>query len=128
MSVEIIGLKESDMEKKDTKTRLINEITTTGLQSAAKKLGTSASKKQIRKGVSKNISLIDELLHIALIKNKDSSKRVQRNIEFVGLGIMAAHTFYRGFKKKKRLLIFEGIFLTAALGGVLLGSQLKALK
>jgi uncharacterized membrane protein len=119
---------ESDMEKKETKTRLINEIATTGLQSAAKKLGTSASKKQIRKGVSKNISLIDELLHIALIKNKDSSKRVQRNIEFVGLGIMAAHTFYRGFKKKKRLLIFEGVFLTAALGGVLLATQLKALK
>lgn len=126
--VEIIGPIESDMEKKDTKTRLINEITTTGLQSAAKKLGTSASKKQIRKGVSKNISLIDELLHIVLIKNKDSSKRVQRNIEFVGLGVMAAHTFYRGFKAKKRLLIFEGIFLTAALGGVLLATQLKALK
>jgi len=128
MSVEIIGPMESDMEKKDTKIRLINEITTTGLQSAAKKLGTSASKKQIRKGVSKNISLIDELLHIVLIKNKDSSKRVQRNIEFVGLGVMAAHTFYRGFKTKKRLLIFEGIFLTAALGGVLLATQLKALK
>lgn len=128
MSVEIIGPKESDMEKKDTKTRLINEITTTGLQAAAKKLGASASKAQVRKGVSKNLSLIDELMHIALIKNKDSSKRVQRNIEFVGLGIMAAHTFYRGFKTRKRLLIFEGIFLTAALGGVLLGSQLKALK
>ncbi|MBE5322319.1 hypothetical protein IM793_24430 [Pedobacter sp. MR2016-19] len=128
MSVEIIGPKESDMEKKDTKTRLINEITTTGLQSAAKKLGTSASKKQIRKGISRNISLIDELMHIALIKNKDSSKRVQRNIEFVGLGIMAAHTFYRGFKTRKRLLIFEGVFLTATLGGVLLATQLKALK
>jgi len=126
--VEIIEPMESDMEKKETKTRLINEIATTGLQNAAKKLGTSASKKQIRKGVSKNISLIDELLHIALIKNKDSSKRLQRNIEFVGLGIMAAHTFYRGFKKKKRLLIFEGVFLTAALGGVLLATQVKAIK
>jgi len=128
MSVEIIGPKESDMEKKDTKTRLINEITTTGLQAAAKKLGASASKAQVRKGVSKNLNLIDELMHIALIKNKSSSKRVQRNIEFISLGVMAAHTFYRGFKTKKRLLIFEGIFLTAALGGVLLGYQLKALK
>ena len=128
MSVEIIGPKESDMEKKDTKIRLINEITTTGLQAAAKKLGASASKAQIKKGVSKHISLIDELMHLALIKNKDSSKRVQRNIEFVGLGIMAAHTFYRGFKTRKRLLIFEGVFLTATLGGVLLATQLKALK
>lgn len=128
MSVKIIGPKDSDMEKKDTKTRLINEITTTGLQSAAKKLGTSASKKQIRKGVSKNISLIDELLRLVLIKNKDSSKRLQRNIEFVGLGVMAAHTFYRGFKKKKPLLICEGIFLTAALSGVLLATQHKAVK
>jgi len=119
---------ESDMEKKDTQTRLINEITTTGLQSAAKKLGASASKAQIRKGVSKNISLIDELLCIALIKNKDSSKRVQQRIEFVGLGVIAAHTFYRGFKKKKRLLILEGVFLTAALGGVILATQLKTLK
>ena len=118
----------SNMEKKDTKTHLINEITTTGLQTAAKKLGASASKAQIRKGVSKNISLIDKLLRITLIKSKDSSKRVQRDIEFVGLGIIAAHTFYRGFKKKKRLLIFEGVFLTAALGGVLLATQLKALK
>jgi uncharacterized membrane protein len=119
---------ESDMEKKDTKTRLINEITTSGLQTAAKKLGASASKAQIRKGVSKNISLIDELLRIALIKSKDPSKRMQRNIEYVGLGIMAAHTFYRGLKKKKRLWIFEGVFLTAALGGVLLATQLKAVK
>ncbi|MDQ0967959.1 putative membrane protein [Flavobacterium sp. W4I14] len=116
------------MEKKDTKTQLINEITTTGLQTAAKKLGASASKAQIRKGVSKNISLIDKLLRIVLIKSKDSSKRVQSDIEFVGLGIIAAHTFYRGFKKKKRLLIFEGVFLTAALGGVLLATQFKALK
>jgi uncharacterized membrane protein len=119
---------ESDMEKKDTKTRLINEITTSGLQTAAKKLGASASKAQIRKGVSKNISLIDELLRIALIKSKDPSKRMQRNIEYVGLGIMAAHTFYRGLKKKKRLWIFEGVFLTAALGGVLLATQLKVVK
>ncbi len=119
---------ESDMEKKDTKARLINEITTTGLQTAAEKLGASASKKQIRKGVSKNISLIDELLRIALIKSKDPSKRDQRNIEFLGLGVIAAHAFYRGFKKKKRLLIFEGIFLTAALGGVLLATQLKTVK
>lgn len=119
---------ESDMEKKDTKTRLINEITTTGLQTAAKKLGASASKKQIRKGVSKNIGLIDELLHIVLIKSKDPSKRLQRNIEFVGLGIIAAHAFYRGLKKKKRLWIYEGIFLTAALGGVLAATQLKGVK
>nr|WP_276898071.1 hypothetical protein [Pedobacter kyonggii] len=116
------------MEKKDTKTHLINEIATTGLQTAAKKLGASASKAQIRKGVSKNISLIDKLLRIALIKSKDSSKRVQIDIEFVGLGIIAAHTFYRGFKKKKRLLIFEGVFLTTALGGVLLATKLKAVK
>ena len=116
------------MEKKDTKTQLINEITTTGLQTAAKKLGASASKAQIRKGVSKNISLIDKLLRIVLVKSKDSSKRVQSDIEFIGLGVIAAHTFYRGFKKKKRLLVFEGIFLTAALGGVLLATQLKALK
>ena len=116
------------MEKKDTKTHLINEINTTGLQTAAKKLGASASKAQIRKGISQNISLIDKLLRIALIKSKDSSKRVQRDIEFVGLGVITAHTFYRGFKKKKRSLIFEGIFLTAALGGVLLATQLKALK
>jgi len=119
---------ESDMEKKDTKTRLINEITTTGLQTVAKKLGASASKAQIRKGVAKNISLIDELLRIVLIKSKDSSKRTQRNIEFVGLGVMAAHTFYRGFKKKKRLWIFEGIFLAAALGGVMLATELKVAK
>jgi uncharacterized membrane protein len=119
---------ESDMEKKDTKTHLINEIATTGLQTAAKKLGASASKAEIRKGVSQNISLIDKLLRIVLIKSKDSSKRVQRDIDFVGLGIIAAHTFYRGFKKKKRLLIFEGIFLTAALGGVLLATQFKATK
>ncbi|MFF5383636.1 hypothetical protein [Pedobacter suwonensis] len=118
----------SDMENNDTKTRLINEITTTGLQSAAKKLGAPASKRQIRKGVSKNISLIDELLRLALIKNKDASKQVQRNIEFVGLGVIAAHTFYKGFKKKKTLWIYEGIFLTAALGGVLLATQLKAAK
>ena len=116
------------MEKKDTKTHLINEITTTGLQTAAKKLGASASKAQIRKGISQNISLIDKLLRIALIKSKDSSKRVQSDIEFVGLGIIAAHTFYRGIKNKKRLLIFEGVFLTAALGGVLLATQVKALK
>lgn len=116
------------MEKKDTKTHLINEITTTGLQTAAKKLGASVSKAQIRKGVSKNISLIDKLLRIALIKSKDSSKRLQRDIEFVGLGVITVHTFYRGFKKKKRSLIFEGVFLTAALGGVLLATQLKALK
>jgi uncharacterized membrane protein len=119
---------ESDMEKKDTKRHLINEITTSGLQTAAKKLGASASKAQIRKGVSKNISLIDALLRIVLIKNKDSSKRLQRNIEYVGLGIIAAHTFYRGFEKKKRLWIYEGVFLTAALGGVLLATQLKAVK
>ncbi|WP_316845756.1 hypothetical protein [Pedobacter psychrodurus] len=116
------------MEKKDTKTHLINEITTAGLQTAARKLGASASKKQVRRGISKNISLIDELLRIVLIKSKDSSKRVQRNIEFVGLGVMAAHTFYRGFKKKKRLWILEGVFLTAALGGVLLATQLKGVK
>jgi uncharacterized membrane protein len=119
---------ESDMEKKETKTRLINEITTTGLQTAAKKLGASASKKQIRKGVSKNLSLIDELLRIALIKSKDPSKRTQRNMEFIGLGVIAAHSFYKGLKKKKRLWIFEGVFLTAALGGVLLATQLKAVK
>lgn len=118
----------SDMEKKTTKTHLINEIATTGLQTAAKKLGASASKAQIRKGFSKNISLIDKLLRIVLVKSKDSSKRVERDIEFVGLGVIAANTFYRGFKKKKRLLIFEGIFLTAALGGVLLATQFKALK
>ena len=118
----------SDMEKRDTKTRLINKFTTTGLQTAAKKLGASASKAQIRKGISKNISLIDKLLRIVLVKSKDSSKRVERDIEFVSLGVIAANTFYRGFKKKKRLLIFEGIFLTAALGGVLLATQFKALK
>lgn len=118
----------SDMEKKTTKTHLINEIATTGLQTAVKKLGASASKAQIRKGFSKNISLIDKLLRIVLVKSKDSSKRVERDIEFVGLGVIAANTFYRGFKKKKRLLIFEGIFLTAALGGVLLATQFKTLK
>jgi len=118
----------SNMEKKDTKTRLINEITTTGLQSAAKKLGTSVSKKQVRRGISKNIGLINELFRIALIKHKDSSKKTQRNIELAGLGVIAAHTFYRGLKTKKRLLIYEGIFLAAALGGVLLVTQLNALE
>ncbi|GAA4195677.1 hypothetical protein GCM10022289_00220 [Pedobacter jeongneungensis] len=116
------------MEKRETKTQLINEITTTGLQTAAKKLGASATKKQIRKGVSKNLSLIDQLLRIALIKSKDPSKRTQRNMEFIGLGVIAAHSFYKGLKKKKRLWIFEGVFLTAALGGVLLATQLKAAK
>ncbi|MBB4107414.1 MULTISPECIES: hypothetical protein [Pedobacter] len=116
------------MEKKDTKTHLINEITTTGLQSAAKKLGGSASKKQIRKGISKNIGLINQLFRIALIKNKDSSKRVERNIELAGLGVIAAHSFYKGFKKKKRLSIYEGIFLTAALGAALLATQLNAVE
>ncbi|MBB6239307.1 hypothetical protein HDC90_003960 [Pedobacter sp. AK013] len=116
------------MEKKDTQTHLINEITTSGLQTVAKKFGASASKAQIRRGVSKNISLIETLLKIALINPKDSSKRVQRDIEYVGLGIIAAYTFYRGFKEKKRLRIFEGFFLTAALGGVLLATQLQANK
>ncbi|KQM73018.1 hypothetical protein ASE74_21135 [Pedobacter sp. Leaf216] len=116
------------MEKKDTRTHLINAITTAGLQTAAKKIGASASKAQVRRGISKNISLIDELLHLVLVKSKDSSKRVQRNIEFAGLGIIAAHSFYRGFRKKKRLAIIEGVFLTAALGGVLLATQFKPAK
>ncbi|MBO9675383.1 MAG: hypothetical protein J7577_18185 [Sphingobacteriaceae bacterium] len=126
--VGIIEPLEREMEKKDTKRHLINEITTTGLQSAAKKLGASVSKKQVRRGISKNIGLINELFRIALIKNKDSSKKVQRNIELAGLGVIAAHTFYRGFKTKKRLLIYEGIFLAAALGGVLLATQLNAVE
>lgn len=118
----------SDMQKKDTQTHLINEITTSGLQTVAKKFGASACKAQIRRGVSKSISLIEALLKIALINPKDSSKRVQRDIEYVGLCIIAAYTFYRGFKERKRLQIFEGFFLTATLGGVLLVTQFQANK
>jgi len=113
------------MERKDTKRRMITEIATAGLQAATKKLGATASRKQIRRGVSKNIGLIDQLLRLSLMKNIDPSKKMQRNIELGALGVIALHNFYSGFKRKKKLWILEGIFLTAALGGVILVTQLS---
>ncbi|MNX11868.1 hypothetical protein [Pedobacter ghigonis] len=113
------------MERKDTKRRMITEIATAGLQAATKKLGATASRKQIRRGVSKNIGLIDQLLRLSLMKNIDPSKKMQRNIELSALGVIALHNFYSGFKRKKKLWVLEGIFLTAALGGVILVTQLS---
>ena len=94
------------MERKDTKRRMITEIATAGLQAATKKLGATASRKQIRRGVSKNIGLIDQLLRLSLMKNIDPSKKMQRNIELSALGVIALHNFYSGFKRKKKLWVF----------------------
>lgn len=114
------------MEKKDTKSSVISEIATTGLQAATKKLGVRASRKQIRKGVSHNIGIIDQLLRLTLIKNNDPAKKMQRNIELGALGVIALNNFYKGFKRKKKLWVLEGIFLTAALAGVILVTQLAS--
>jgi len=112
------------MERKDTKRKIIAEITTTGLQAATKKLGAAVSRKQIRKGVSKNISLIDQLLRLVTTKNIDPAKKMQRNIELGALGVIALNTFYKGFKRKKKLWVLEGVFLTAALAGAILVTHL----
>jgi len=111
------------MEIKNTKRRVISEIATAGLQAATKKLGATASRKQIRKGVSQSIGLIDQLLRLTLMKSIDPSKKMQRNIELSALGLIAMHNFYSGFKQKKKLWVLEGVFLTAALGGVILVTQ-----
>lgn len=109
-----------DMEKKDTQRRVITELTTTGLQAATKKLGATASRRQIRKGVSENIGFIDQLLRLTLMKNNDPDKKMQRNIELGALGVIALNSFYKGFKRKKKLWVLEGVFLTTALAGVIL--------
>lgn len=114
-----------DMEKKDTQRRVITELATTGLQAATKKLGAAASRKQIRKGVSTNIGFIDQLLRLTLMKNNDPDKKMQRNIELGALGVIALNSFYKGFKRKKKLWVLEGVFLTTALAGVILMLELR---
>ncbi|QIL40202.1 hypothetical protein G7074_13595 [Pedobacter sp. HDW13] len=113
------------MERKDTKRKVITELATAGLQAAAKRLGATASRKQIRKGISQNIGIIDQLLRLTLMKNMDPSKIMKRDIELSALGVIAMHNFYKGFKRNKKLWVLEGIFLSAALAGVILVTQIN---
>lgn len=106
------------MERKDANRNLINEIATVGLQAATRKLGAPASRRQIRKGISQNIGLIDKLLRLALIKSHNPKNKMKRNIEIGAVGALAFYNFYKGFKRKKKLLVYEGVFLTCALAGV----------
>jgi len=112
------------MERKDTKRRMFAELATAGLQAATNKMGAAASRKQIRKGVSQNIGLIDQLLRLTLMKNNNPVKKMERNIELGALGVIALNNFYKGFKRKKKLWVLEGIFLTTVLAGVILVTRL----
>ena len=89
-------------------------------------MGLWECRKNIIKGFSQNIGIIDNLLRLTLIKNNDPAKKMQRNIELGALGVIALNNFYKGFKRKKKLWVLEGIFLTAALAGVILVTQLAS--
>lgn len=94
-----------------------------GLQAVGHGLGMYNTKPAIRKTVNKNIQLVDRIVQLALTPNSAEGKKNIKNIEMASLGAIALYTFFRGIDRKKKSLIIQGTFLSAALAVVALTSS-----
>lgn len=101
--------------KKNTTDQFKKEIVLDGMKAVGHGLGIHATKPAIKSTVAKNMNLVENLLRIAFSKRNTSATKNKRVIELAGMGAIALYTFYRGFERKNKSLIIQGIFLGTAL-------------
>jgi len=113
------------MENTTTKKNIKDELLIEGLKAAGSAIGIHSNKKAIKKTVSKNFSIINSLMDAAFTRQGSSNHKIKKTIELGSLGVIALYNIVKGVKRKRRALLVEGIFLSVALGTVLIGSNVK---
>ncbi|KQR72729.1 hypothetical protein [Pedobacter sp. Leaf176] len=113
------------MENTTTRKNIKNELLIEGLKAAGSAIGIHSGRGAIKKTVSKNFSIINSLMDAAFTRQGHSNHNLKKTIELGSLGIIALYNILKGVKRKRRTLLAEGIFLSVALGAVLIGSNVK---
>lgn len=111
---------------KNTATRNVkDELIVEGLKFAGDAIGVHYGKRKIEKSVSRNLSMVDTLMTAAFTRNGTVPIKSKKVIELGSLGIIALYNIVSGVKRRRRGLIVEGIFLSLALGAVIIGSNFQ---
>ena len=113
------------MENTTTKKNIKDELLIEGLKAAGSAIGIHSGRGAIKKTISKNFSIINSLMDAAFTRQGDGNHKIKKAIELSSLGAIALYNILKGVKRKRRTLLVEGIFLSVALGAVLIGSNAK---
>jgi len=113
------------MESTTTKKNIKDELLIEGLKAAGSAIGIHSGRGAIKKTVSKNFSIINSLMDAAFTRQGSSNHKIKKTIELGSLGVIALYNILKGVKRKRRTLVAEGIFLSVALGAVLIGSNVN---
>jgi len=113
------------MESTTTKKNIKDELLIEGLKAAGSAIGIHSGRGAIKKTVSKNFSIINSLMDAAFTRQGSSKHKIKKTIELGSLGVIALYNILKGVKRKRRTLVAEGIFLSVALGAVLIGSNVN---
>ena len=113
------------MENTVTRKNIKDELLIEGLKAAGSAIGIHSGRGAIKKTVSKNFSIINSLMDAAFTRQGDGNHKIKKTIELSSLGAIALYNILKGVKRKRRTLLIEGIFLSVALGAVLIGSNAK---
>jgi len=113
------------MESTTTKKNIKDELLIEGLKAAGSAIGIHSGRGAIKKTVSKNFSIINSLMDAAFTRQGSSNHKIKKTIELGSLGVIALYNILKGVKRKRRTLVVEGIFLSVALGAVLIGSNVN---
>lgn len=115
------------MENITTRKNIKDELLIEGLKAAGSAIGIHSGRGAIKKTVSKNFSIINSLMDAAFTGQGDGNHKIKKTIELGSLGAIALYNILKGVKRKRRTLLVEGIFLSVALGAVLIGSNAKTI-
>jgi len=113
------------MENTTTKKNIKNDLLLEGLKFAGDAIGIHYGKRTIKKSISRNLSMVDTLVTAVFTRKGTVPFKSQRAIELGSLGVIALYNIMRGVKRKRTGLIVEGVFLSLALGTVLVASNMQ---
>ncbi|WP_316832779.1 hypothetical protein [Pedobacter aquatilis] len=116
------------MRSTATRKNIKDELLLEGLKAAGSAVGIHYGKGKIKKSVSRNLSMVDSLMTAAFTRKGSVPFKSQKAIELGSLGFIALYNIVKGVKKNRRGLIAEGIFLSLALGAVILASNIQTKK
>jgi len=115
------------MENTTTRKNIKDELLIEALKAAGSAIGIHSGRGAIKKTVSKNFSIINSLMDAAFTRQGGGNSKIKKAIELSSLGAIALYNILKGVKRKRRTLLVEGIFLSVALGAVLIGSNAKTI-
>lgn len=107
----------------NTKEKFKTGIAFDALQAVGHGLGIHTTRPAIKTRVAKKFHFVDQLMQVAFGPRLSGSAKNKRLIELSGLGVIAGYSLYKGIKRNNAALLIEGLFFSATLATVALGSS-----